>query len=146
VLKTADAATTMASTKEEDALATGLEKYAIAQEKVGEARLAQDSAIQARFLQGWSTTLNTQIQFATKARKGVEAARLNLDATKAKLRGHAGFSFSGQQRDQMVDDENLSEEARAEIEAKEDDFVAQTEEAAGVMKNVSWADEEVKKV
>lgn len=36
------------------------------------------------------------------------------------------------------DDETaLSEEARAEIEAKEDDFVSQVEEAQGVMKNVS---------
>jgi Bin/amphiphysin/Rvs domain for vesicular trafficking len=137
VIKTTDAAT-IGSSKDDDALATALEKYAIAQEKVGEARLAQDAAIQARFLQGWSTTLNTQIQFATKARKGVEGARLNLDATKAKLRGSAGFNFSGQHRDHIADDENLSEEARAEIEAKEDDFVAQTEEAAGVMKNVSF--------
>jgi len=30
----------------------------------------------------------------------------------------------------------LSGEARAEIEAAEDDFVSQTEEAVGVMKNV----------
>jgi Bin/amphiphysin/Rvs domain for vesicular trafficking len=121
---------------EEDALAMALEKYAIAQEKVGEARLAQDAAIQAKFLQGWSTTLNTSIQFATKARKGVDNARLNLDATKAKLRGNA---FSFQQKDHP-DDEQLSEEARAEIEAKEDDLFAQTEEAAGVMKNVSRYD------
>ena len=36
------------------------------------------------------------------------------------------------------DDETaLSEEARAEIEAKEDDFVGQVEEAQSVMKNVS---------
>jgi Bin/amphiphysin/Rvs-like protein for vesicular trafficking len=122
---------------EEDPLAVALEKYAIAQEKVGEARLAQDAAVQARFLAGWSTTLNTQIQFATKARKGVDGARLSLDATKAKLRGHGGFNFSGGQRDHIVDDENLSEEARAEIEAKEDALFAQTEESTGVMKNVS---------
>ena len=36
------------------------------------------------------------------------------------------------------DDETaLSEDARAEIEAKEDEFVGQVEEAQGVMKNVS---------
>jgi hypothetical protein len=114
-------------------LAAALEKYAIAQEKVGEARLAQDAAIQARYLAGWSTTLNTQIQFAARARKSVESARLSLDATKAKARGQ-GFAF--QRKDPHVDDENLSEEARAEIEAKEDEFVAQTEEAVSVMKNV----------
>ena len=38
------------------------------------------------------------------------------------------------------DDETaLSDEARAEIEAKEDEFVGQVEEAQGVMKNVSHA-------
>jgi hypothetical protein len=103
-----------------DQLAAALEKYAIAQEKVGEARLSQDAAIQARFLAGWSTTLNTQIKFATKARQNVENSRLTLDATRARLAGKDG------------------EEAQAEIEHKEDEFVAQTEEATGVMKNVSW--------
>ena len=34
------------------------------------------------------------------------------------------------------DEGQLSEEARAEIEAAEDEFVNQTEEAVGVMKNV----------
>jgi hypothetical protein len=131
ILKAADQ-----SGAHEEPLASALEKYAIAQEQVGEARLAQDSAIQAKFLSGWSTTLNTQIQFATRARKGVENSRLNLDATKTKVKGHGAFSFPGQARENLGDEEHLSEEARAEIEAKEDDFVAQTEEAVGVMKNV----------
>jgi Bin/amphiphysin/Rvs domain for vesicular trafficking len=125
------------ATAQEDPLVTALEKYAIAQEKVGEARLAQDAAIQARYLAGWSTTLNNQIQSAARARKEVENARLSLDATRAKAKGHAGFSFSGQHRDTLGDEEHLSENARAEIEAKEDEFVAQTEEATGVLRNVS---------
>jgi len=122
----------------EDPLATALENYAVASEKVGEARLAQDAAIQARFLAGWSTTLNTNLQFATRARKQVENARLSLDAAKARAKsGGAGFGGMGQKRDGgVMDEEHLSEEARAEIEAKEDEFVAQTEEAVGVMKNV----------
>jgi len=122
----------------EDPLATALEKYAVASEKVGEARLAQDAAIQARFLAGWSTTLNTNLQFATRARKQVENARLSLDAAKARAKnGAGGFGGMGQKRDGgVMDEEHLSEEARAEIEAKEDEFVAQTEEAVGVMKNV----------
>ena len=106
----------------EDPLATALEKYALAQEKVGEARLAQDSAIQARFLAGWNTTLNTNLKFAQKARTGVENARLNLDATKARI---------------GVKEESMNEEQRTEVEHKEDEFVGQTEEAVGVMKNVS---------
>lgn len=116
----------------EEPLASALEKYALAEEKVGEARLAQDHAIQARFLAGWNTTLNTNIQFATKARTAVENSRLLLDSTKASKKSQV------QGRGMNPDDETaLSEEARAEIEAKEDDFVSQVEEAQGVMKNVS---------
>ncbi|OJJ58474.1 hypothetical protein ASPSYDRAFT_949153 [Aspergillus sydowii CBS 593.65] len=105
----------------EDPLATALEKYALASEKVGEARLAQDAQIQSRFLAGWNTTLNTNLMFAAKARKNVENARLMLDSVKAR---------------HSADLDNLSEEARAEIEQAEDEFVGQTEEAVSVMKNV----------
>ncbi|KAG9191871.1 hypothetical protein G6011_10605 [Alternaria panax] len=118
----------------EDPLATALEKYAIASEKVGEARLAQDAQIQSRFLAGWSTTLNTNIQFATRARKAVENSRLSLDATKANAKGPT-FTLPGQAPKTAMDDD-ISEEARAKIEQAEDEFVGQTEEAVGVMKNV----------
>ena len=97
----------------------------MASEKVGEARLAQDQQIQQRFLAGWNTTLNTNLMFATKARRGVENARLVLDATKAKSRGGKGEG-----------DLPMSDEHRAEVERKEDEFVGVTEEAVGVMKNV----------
>jgi len=123
---------TQNNTSGDDPLAQALEKYALAEEKVGEARLAQDQAIQSRFLAGWQTTLNTNIQFATKARKAVENSRLLLDSTKAAKKSQV------QGRGMNPDDESaMSEEARAEIEAKEDDFVSQVEEAQGVMKNVS---------
>ena len=36
-----------------------------------------------------------------------------------------------------VEDHPISEEQRAEVEKKEDEFVGITEEAVGVMKNVS---------
>jgi len=108
----------------DDPLASGLEKYALASEKVGEARLAQDAQIQSRFLAGWKTTLNTNLMFAVKARKNVENSRLMLDSIKVS---------KGASR---VDIDHLSEEARAEIEQAEDEFVGQTEEAVGVMKNV----------
>lgn len=110
----------------EDPLATALEKYALASEQVGEARLAQDAQIQSRFLAGWNTTLNTNLMFATKARKNVENARLTLDSIKAAKKAQA-----------KGDLDNLSEDARAEIEQAEDEFVGQTEEAVSVMKNVS---------
>lgn len=120
----------------EDPLATALEKFAVASEKVGEARLAQDAQIQSKFLAGWSTTLNTNIMFATRARKAVENSRLNLDATKANVKGGA-FTLPGQKAQHpTVNDEDLTEEQRAKIEQAEDEFVGQTEEAVGVMKNV----------
>lgn len=112
-------------TGQDDPLAQALEKYAIGQEKVGEARLGQDERIQQRFLAGWSTTLQTNLQFAARARKSVETARLNLDATKARMRGNG-----------TTREENYTEAQRAEVERAEDDFVNATEEAAGVMKNV----------
>lgn len=118
------------TTAGEDPLSTALEKYAIAQEKVGEARLSQDAQIQSRFLAGWSTTLNTNLMFATRARRAVENARLSLDAAKAKTKAKpSGRGFN-------PDEDHIDENLRAEIEHKEDEFVGQTEEAVGVMKNV----------
>ncbi|KJR81358.1 BAR domain-containing protein [Sporothrix schenckii 1099-18] len=120
----------------EDPLATALEKYALAQERVGEARLAQDAQIQSQFLAGWNTTLNTNLQFATRARKNVEKSRLSLDAVKTRVKGNTwklpGNAGAGQQHDEA----ELSPEAQEEIEKAEDEFVTQTEEAFGVMKNV----------
>lgn len=123
----------------EDPLAGALEKYALASERVGEARLAQDAQIQSRYLAGWNTTLNTNLMFATRARKNVEKARLNLDAVKSRHRGTTwkmgGAAGATSPRDDQH--EELSAEAQEEIEKAEDDFVTQTEEAVGVMKNVS---------
>jgi hypothetical protein len=120
----------------EDPLAAALEKYALASERLGEARLAQDSQIQSRFLAGWSTTLNTNLMFATRARKSVENSRLMLDAAKAKAKSH-GWKLPGQAAGRTDGhDEEASEESRVEIEQAEDEFVGQTEEAVGVMKNV----------
>jgi len=121
----------------EDPLSTALEKYALASERVGEARLAQDSQIQSRFLDPWSTTLNTNLTFATRARKSVENSRLLLDAAKAKAKS-PGWKLPGQssKASDGLDGEDASEESRVEIEQAEDEFVGQTEEAVGVMKNV----------
>ncbi|KAH8804804.1 BAR domain-containing family protein [Xylogone sp. PMI_703] len=120
----------------EDPLATALEKYALASERIGEARLAQDAQIQSRFLAGWNTTLNTNLMFATRARKNVENSRLLLDAAKAKNKNPGWHIPETHSNNASADIEIASEEARAEIEAAEDEFVGQTEEAVGVMKNV----------
>ncbi|CAM1511121.1 Fc.00g086340.m01.CDS01 [Cosmosporella sp. VM-42] len=121
----------------EDPLATALEKFALAMERVGEARLAQDSQIQSRFLAGWNTTLNTNLTFATRARKNVEKSRLSLDAVKAHAKGTT-FKLGGASAGtaEPHEEQELSPEAQEEIEKAEDEFVTQTEEAVGVMKNV----------
>ncbi|KAI0020229.1 BAR domain-containing family protein [Xylariomycetidae sp. FL0641] len=122
----------------EDPLATALEKYALAAERVGEARLAQDAQIQSRYLAGWNTTLNTNLMFATRARKNVEKARLTLDSVKSRAKGNTWKMGAQSPRDEHVSpsSEELSPEAQEEIEKAEDEFVTQTEEAVGVMKNV----------
>lgn len=125
----------------EDPLATALEKFALAEERVGEARLAQDAQIQSRFLAGWNTTLNTNIMFATRARKGVENSRLTLDASKAKAKGSTWkipvpAVAAAQSPRAETHEEEISPESQEEIEKAEDEFVTQTEEAVGVMKNV----------
>ncbi|KAI5866669.1 BAR domain-containing protein [Durotheca rogersii] len=127
----------------EDPLATALEKYALASERVGEARLAQDAQIQSRYLAGWNTTLNTNLMFATRARKNVEKARLTLDSVKSrakgttwKIGGGGAAAASSPRDDHHAAIDELSPEAQEEIEKAEDEFVTHTEEAVGVMKNV----------
>lgn len=121
----------------EDPLATALEKYALAAERVGEARLAQDAQIQSRFLAGWNTTLNTNLMFAARARKNVEKSRLTLDTTKARVRGTTWkLHGTGSPQDEQLDEHGLAPEAQEEIEKAEDGFVTQTEEAIEVMRNV----------
>lgn len=121
----------------EDPLATALEKYALSMERVGEARLAQDAQIESRFLAGWNTTLNTNIMFATRARKNVEKSRLSLDTTKAQVNGTTWkLHGAGPPQGEQPPGHELDAEAQEEIEKAEDEFVTQTEEAVGVMKNV----------
>ncbi|KAI5788304.1 BAR domain-containing family protein [Geopyxis carbonaria] len=118
-------------------LATALEKYALASEQVGEARLQQDAQIVSRFNAAFTTTMNTNINFAQKARKNVENARLTLDAAKARAKnGGLGFPALGAGRKEGHEEEHLTEEQRIEVETAEDEFVGCTEEAVGVMKNV----------
>ncbi|KAL7273628.1 BAR domain-containing protein [Rhizina undulata] len=121
-----------------DPLATALEKYALASEQVGEARLHQDSQIVAKFNAAFTTTLNTNIMFAQKARKNVENARLTLDAAKSRAKnGGMGFpNIVNPGRKEAPEEENMTEEQRIEIETAEDEFIGCTEEAVGVMKNV----------
>lgn len=109
---------------EPDPLSQALEKFAIAEEQVGETRLQQDEQIQGKFLAGWSTTLNQSLKAADKARTAVMNARLSLDA--AKGRAAAGGRH----------EESYTEPQRRAIEQAEDVFVEKVDEATSVMRNV----------
>lgn len=81
--------------------------------------------------------------FATRARKGVEKSRLTLDAAKGKAKGNTwkipvpAVAAAQSPRAESHEEAEISPEAQEEIEKAEDEFVTQTEEAVGVMKNVS---------
>ncbi|KAK9382127.1 BAR domain-containing family protein [Kockiozyma suomiensis] len=104
-----------------DPLGVALEKYAVAEERVGEAQLAQDALISSRFNASFTTTLNTSLKFADRARRKVTNARLSLDSAKTSARNAKP---------------ERQDAARVEVEQAEDEFVAATEEAVSVMKNV----------
>jgi Bin/amphiphysin/Rvs domain for vesicular trafficking len=92
----------------QDHFGVALQKYSLAEEKIGNARLAQDNQITSRFNSAMQTTLASQIQFAMKARRGVYSARLTLDAAKTTARNA---------RPERQD------AARVEVEQAEDAFV-----------------------
>ncbi|KFY16202.1 hypothetical protein V491_05405, partial [Pseudogymnoascus sp. VKM F-3775] len=65
----------------------------------------------------------------------VENSRLLLDAAKTRAKGGI-FKLPGKPDQQHHEEAETSEDAKVEIEQAEDEFVGQTEEAVGVMKNV----------
>ncbi|RUO96477.1 Bin/amphiphysin/Rvs domain for vesicular trafficking-domain-containing protein [Jimgerdemannia flammicorona] len=105
----------------EEPLGAALFKYAAVQEKIGDSRLRMDNEINTKFVLPFQTTLKTNIEFAMKARRNVQSARLTLDASKAKYRAARP---------------ERSEAARLEVEQAEDQFVAAVEEATTLMKSV----------
>lgn len=128
---TGGSATADTSSGQGDArLGKALQSYAVTMDKIGKARLAQDSAITNNFVKPWSSTLNTQIAAATKARQQVKSARLSLDAARAKYK----TAPVGQKQ----------EHARLDVEAAEETLVTATEEAINLMRAVLDNPEPVK--
>nr|CAG8433592.1 14272_t:CDS:2 [Entrophospora candida] len=105
----------------EEQLGIALSKFAIMQERIGEQRMKMDREITKKFVEPFSTTLNTDLQYAMKARKNVRSTRLALDTIKAKYK---------------PTQPELSDAAKLEIEQAEDQFVAAVEEATTLMKSV----------
>ncbi|BEI83848.1 hypothetical protein CcaverHIS002_0404520 [Cutaneotrichosporon cavernicola] len=105
----------------EDRLGAALGTYAVAEQKIGEARLMQDQMIVERFVNPWQATLSTSIGLAMKARANVKTARLELDSARGVLKT-AGPT--------------KQEQARLHVEEAEDKLVQATETAIGLMKAV----------
>jgi len=105
----------------DDPYGKALGKYALAEEKIGEARLTQDHMVVSRFNQTYNTTLHTSLASASQARKKAASARLELDSAKARAKNAQP---------------EYQDARRVEVEQAEDLFVAETEEAVGVMKNI----------
>jgi len=92
----------------QDHFGSALGKYSLAEEKIGNARLSQDNQITSRFNSAMNTTVNSHINFAMKARRTVQNARLTLDAAKTS----AKYARPEKQ-----------DAARVEVEQAEDAFV-----------------------
>ena len=71
---------------EQEPLGAALRKYAQAQDQLGNARLQFESSVNGKFIQPWTATMNTNIQFALKAKKYVNTCRLQLDAAKSRMK------------------------------------------------------------
>ncbi|OBZ73201.1 Protein GVP36 [Grifola frondosa] len=125
------AAVTMqtASGANDDKFGKALHAYASAWEKIADARVQQDAAIKAQFLQPWQTTLSTSIAVAMRARQAVRLSRLELDAAKQTLKTASAAK---------------QEAARLEVENAEDDLVQKTEVAITLMKTVLENPEPIK--
>lgn len=119
----------LSETEENDAFGTALKKMAVAYDKIGEQRITQDEKINEGFWKPFNTTLNTSIAFAMKARKNVQSARLNYDACKHKLK--------------VSKVENVNE-AHAEMDVAENEFVKAVEDAMAKMKAVIESSEPLK--
>lgn len=124
----------------DEKLSRALTAYAGAWEKIADARVQQDGAIKAQFLQPWQTTLNTSITVAMKARQAVRVSRLELDAAKqayVALLNYAAMCLSAYTycRLKTIGPARL-EAARLEVENAEDDLVQKTEVAITLMKAV----------
>lgn len=93
---------------EESKLGEALQKFALAQDRVGNLRLTQDDAISGGFLNPWNA-FGSQIALALKARQSVREARLHLDSWRQALKA----AETAGKRDKV-------ETMRADVEAAED--------------------------
>jgi len=115
-----------------DRLADALEKYAVACEQIGNARIEQDHSIQNGAINGWTEANKVNIQHAIGSCKRLEEARLKLDVLKSKSKPRGGL-FSPTKKgaapdDGDVDDSGLTEEQRQKLEEEEAAFASQVQD------------------
>ncbi|PWN36036.1 uncharacterized protein FA14DRAFT_172621 [Meira miltonrushii] len=109
---------------EESKLGEALQKFALAQDRVGNLRLQQDESVKSGFLTPWNA-FGAQIQLAVKARQNVREARLHLDSWRQAVK-QAEVNRKTEKVESM----------RSDVELAEDKLVSATEEAISVMKRV----------
>ncbi|KAJ1721277.1 BAR domain-containing protein [Coemansia biformis] len=105
----------------EEPLGAALFKFGSIEEKVGAGKLAQDAAVQAKFVSPMSYTIESGIALAQNARKQVQAARLSLDAAKSAFKNAKPVR---------------ADAARRDVETAEDHFLTIIEEAMRLMKAI----------
>ncbi|SPO32529.1 related to BAR domain protein [Ustilago trichophora] len=131
-LDTATAPGSEPAPKDDSKLGEALQKFAIAEDRLGNARLTQDDQI----TQGFNVPFNSfgaQIQLAMKARQSVTDARLHLDSWRQSLKSAENAGAAAK-----------LEQYRTEVEQAEDKLVAATEEAISLMKQVLENPEPIK--
>ncbi len=116
----AGGAKALSDTFTSEPLATALDKFSLAESKIGDARLAQDQLIKSHFNKPVSESLRVNIGAALAARRKVENARLSYDSLRAKIE-----SANSEKQSQI----------QVQLDAAEDEFANATDEAVSVMRN-----------
>jgi len=105
----------------DDSFGTVLMKFGSVEDKIGDNKARMNQEIQTRVISPLSATLNTSIQLAMKARRNVQALRLELDGLRS--------------RHKNVKPER-SAQAKKEIDDAEEALVLAVDESSELMRNV----------
>ncbi|KAI8895038.1 hypothetical protein BC833DRAFT_602662 [Globomyces pollinis-pini] len=105
----------------DEPLGSALKKFAMTEERIGNARVQQDQDAVRKFYTPFNESVESLIADAMKARRNVQSCRLTYDSCRARLKSAPAAK---------------AEAVRAEMIESEDEFVAAVDEAMGKMKLV----------